>query len=352
MCTYLKNIGGWKPKDLKNKSFANIQELFDKAMKRVNTFVDFRTELVEGTEIEESSKKAKVMEESSKRAGDELEQESTKKQKMDEDKETTELQSLMKIVPNEEEVATDAIPLATKPLTIVDYKIIKEGKISFFQIITVDGSLKRYSAFIQMLKSFDREDLETLWKLVKAKHGYTRPERGYERVLWGDLKIIVHFVRFQDMRIFMLVKKRYPLTPATITDMLNRKLQADHLNEIGIQQEVSYSYDQQTVRIKRLLVNLGVTAVKVRVTAAKKNLLRNSRSIEVRFNKKYPTPGINNWYQSHVARDLGFYKKVQQVVDIKGFKTEEVVAVWWHGMEQDVEDFIVLKKYQQVQRKS
>ncbi|GKB03129.1 hypothetical protein Tco_0831218 [Tanacetum coccineum] len=39
-----------------------------------------------------------------------------------------------------------------------------------------------------MLRSFDREDLETLWKLVKAKHGYTRPEEGYERVLWGDLK--------------------------------------------------------------------------------------------------------------------------------------------------------------------
>ncbi|GKD77945.1 hypothetical protein Tco_1340566 [Tanacetum coccineum] len=34
ICTYLKNIEGWKPKDLKNKSFANIQELFDKAMKR------------------------------------------------------------------------------------------------------------------------------------------------------------------------------------------------------------------------------------------------------------------------------------------------------------------------------
>ncbi|GKF10923.1 hypothetical protein Tco_0048849, partial [Tanacetum coccineum] len=46
MCTYLKNMEGWKPKDLKNKSFVNIQELFDKAMKRVNTFVDYRTELV------------------------------------------------------------------------------------------------------------------------------------------------------------------------------------------------------------------------------------------------------------------------------------------------------------------
>ncbi|GJZ77349.1 hypothetical protein Tco_0642021 [Tanacetum coccineum] len=46
MCTYLKNMAGWKPKDLKTKSFANVQELFDKAMKRVNTFVDMDTELV------------------------------------------------------------------------------------------------------------------------------------------------------------------------------------------------------------------------------------------------------------------------------------------------------------------
>ncbi|GJV45620.1 hypothetical protein Tco_1430156 [Tanacetum coccineum] len=43
---------------------------------------------------------------------------------------------------------------------------------------------------IQMLQNIDREDLETLWKLVKAKHGNTRPEEGYERVLWGDLKVM------------------------------------------------------------------------------------------------------------------------------------------------------------------
>ncbi|GKA69818.1 hypothetical protein Tco_0775882 [Tanacetum coccineum] len=73
MCTYVKNMVGWKPKDLKNKLFANIQELFDKAFKRVNTFVDFRTELVEGAEMEEISKKSEVMEESSsKRVEDEL----------------------------------------------------------------------------------------------------------------------------------------------------------------------------------------------------------------------------------------------------------------------------------------
>ncbi|GJW25696.1 hypothetical protein Tco_0039507 [Tanacetum coccineum] len=63
---------------------------------------------------------------------------------MDDDKETFELKSLMKIVPNEEEVAIDAIPLATKSPSIVDYKIIKEGKISYFQIIRADGSSKSF----------------------------------------------------------------------------------------------------------------------------------------------------------------------------------------------------------------
>ncbi|GJR84082.1 hypothetical protein Tco_0154867 [Tanacetum coccineum] len=100
MCTYLKNMEGWKPKSLKNKSFVNIQELFDKAMKRVNTFVDYRTGLVEEsskkaeTDQEESSKKAdaKIAQESSlKRAGEELEQESSKRKKLEEDKESKEI---------------------------------------------------------------------------------------------------------------------------------------------------------------------------------------------------------------------------------------------------------------------
>ncbi|GJY72518.1 hypothetical protein Tco_0476221 [Tanacetum coccineum] len=71
------------------------------------------------------SKKAEAeiaYESSSKRAGTELEQESIKKQKVDEDKETAELQRLIEVVPDKEEVAIDAIPLATKPPSIVDYK--------------------------------------------------------------------------------------------------------------------------------------------------------------------------------------------------------------------------------------
>ncbi|GJV54949.1 MAK10-like protein [Tanacetum coccineum] len=76
MCTYLKNMAGYKHIQLKNKSFDDIQKLFDKVMKRVTIFVDMDTKLVEGSEVraEGSETKAKIAHESSlKRAGEELE---------------------------------------------------------------------------------------------------------------------------------------------------------------------------------------------------------------------------------------------------------------------------------------
>ncbi|GJR20567.1 hypothetical protein Tco_0969094 [Tanacetum coccineum] len=176
MSTYLKNMAGYKHNQLKNKSFDDIQKLFDKAMKRVNTFVDMDTELVEGSEVRAEGSETRA-EGSSKRAGEDLQQESTKKQKVDDDKETTELKRLMEVMPDEKEVALDAIPLAVKSPSIVDWKIHKEGKKSYYQIIRADGSSKMYLVFSHMLKSFDREDLETLYKLVKAKYGSTRPWR-------------------------------------------------------------------------------------------------------------------------------------------------------------------------------
>ncbi|GKE63477.1 hypothetical protein Tco_1513844 [Tanacetum coccineum] len=104
MCTYLKNIEGYKLNDLKLKDFDSIQEMFDRAFKRVNTFEDFRTELVEGKE---------------KREGEDLMQENAKKQNMEDDKESTELKQCLEIIPDEEEVTIDAIPLPVKSPSIV-----------------------------------------------------------------------------------------------------------------------------------------------------------------------------------------------------------------------------------------
>nr|GEX38203.1 putative ribonuclease H-like domain-containing protein [Tanacetum cinerariifolium] len=121
-------------------------KMFDRAFKRINIFIDFRTELVEG---------------SSKRAGEELIQE------------------------NEKEVAIYGIPLAVKSLRIVDWKIYKEGKKSYYQIVRVDGKSQMYMFFRQILKRFDREDL---YKLVKVKFRSTRPVEDLDLLLWGDLK--------------------------------------------------------------------------------------------------------------------------------------------------------------------
>ncbi|GJX55409.1 hypothetical protein Tco_0285306 [Tanacetum coccineum] len=109
MCTYLKNMTGWKPKDLKTKSFANVQELFDKAMKRVNTFVDMDTELVGGSEVRAEGSVTRE-ESSSKRAGDELKHEKAKNQKVDDDKEREDLQQCFEMVT--EDVDPNRIDLA------------------------------------------------------------------------------------------------------------------------------------------------------------------------------------------------------------------------------------------------
>nr|GFB71971.1 hypothetical protein [Tanacetum cinerariifolium] len=103
-----------------------------------------------------------------KRAGEELEQEIIKKQKVEDDKENVELKQLMETIPDKEKAANDAIPLAVKSSRIVDWKIHKEGKKSYSQI---------------------------------------------------------------SMQVYMLVEKKYPLTPPTLSMRLEKKLQIDSWNK-------------------------------------------------------------------------------------------------------------------------
>ncbi|GKA62721.1 zinc knuckle CX2CX4HX4C containing protein [Tanacetum coccineum] len=161
---------------------------------------------------------------------------------MEDDKEKKDLKQCFEIV-QDNEVAIDAIPLATKPVPIVNFQIHRKGRSGYYEIMRADGSAKTYLL----------------------------PEEGYERVLWGNLKTMfehhvedliwrnlqgkkvllwrlydscgIPFVRFEDIHAYMLVEKRYPLTPVAITDILNKKLQADYWNEMS-KQDLFY-WDQQ-----------------------------------------------------------------------------------------------------------
>ncbi|GJQ90158.1 hypothetical protein Tco_0001297 [Tanacetum coccineum] len=178
MCTYLRNMEGYKQKDFIGKTFDEVQKLFDRT---------------------------KTSQETSKRATDEMESKRTKKQKIDKEKERTD----------------------------------------------------------QKLKSFDREDLEDLWKLVKDKYRSTKPKEDMDLLLWYDLKNMlephvedliwksqqgykvvgwklyesygVHALMMHDMIVYMLVEKKYPLTLATLTQMLDKKLQTNEFIEMTYQ---------------------------------------------------------------------------------------------------------------------
>ncbi|GKF27182.1 hypothetical protein Tco_0083076 [Tanacetum coccineum] len=180
---------------LKHMSFDEIQKLFDKEMKRVNTFVAMGSEVqeskekkVEGSEETAKGNRKKML--GRKRAGKEQQQESSKKQRVEEEKESDEVEEddeaeLKKhlVIKKDEDIAIDAIPLATKPPMIIDYKLHKEGMMVHYQLIRADESLKRYSSMIRMLQGIDREDLEALWRIVKTKYSDIRPEDEFERVL-------------------------------------------------------------------------------------------------------------------------------------------------------------------------
>ncbi|GJW32159.1 hypothetical protein Tco_0052191 [Tanacetum coccineum] len=160
MSTYLKNMDSEvvkSKKETEESSKGTKDELKSDKSKKA-----------ESSEEKAKGSRKKML--GKKRAGKEQQQESSKRQRMEDDKETDE----------HEEVEVD------------DEAELKafEGIMSHYQLIRADGSSKRYSSMIRMLQGIDREDLETLWKLVKTKHGDTRPKDEHERVSWGDLKVM------------------------------------------------------------------------------------------------------------------------------------------------------------------
>ncbi|GJR57245.1 hypothetical protein Tco_1499407 [Tanacetum coccineum] len=60
MSTYLKHMGGYTYKQLKGKSFDEIKKLFDKEIKRVNTFVAMGSEVQESKEKKEEGLRGKT----------------------------------------------------------------------------------------------------------------------------------------------------------------------------------------------------------------------------------------------------------------------------------------------------
>nr|GEY01544.1 ribonuclease H-like domain-containing protein [Tanacetum cinerariifolium] len=125
-----------------------------------------------------------------KQKGNELEKDNAKKQKLEEQPKAKELKRNLEIITNDEDdVFVNVAPLSSKPPTIMDYKIYKEGEKEHFQIIIANGNHQMYLAFNTMLKKFNREDLKVLWKIVKDRFKKSQPKEVLDVFLWQTLKV-------------------------------------------------------------------------------------------------------------------------------------------------------------------
>ncbi|GJS55437.1 hypothetical protein Tco_0628799 [Tanacetum coccineum] len=184
MVTYLKHMGKYTHNQIKSKSFEEIQKLYEREQKWINDFVPIDSEVVKDSrkgKAEGSRRKTFAR----KRTGEKLDDESVKRQKIEDDDEKEALRVYLDIISGDNE-SINVESLATKYL-IVDWKThaLSEDKM-YYEIIRGDGSTKSYKIFIEMLDDFDRQDVLDLYRLVKERFETASPE-GYDRLLWGDL---------------------------------------------------------------------------------------------------------------------------------------------------------------------
>nr|GEV62408.1 hypothetical protein [Tanacetum cinerariifolium] len=131
-----------------------------------------------------------------KRKSESSEQQAAKKQKLNEKVE--ELKTHLQIVPNnEDDVYTKATPLALKVL-VVDYQIHTENNKPHYKIIRADGTHQLFLSFINLLRNFDREDLEMLWQIVQERFASSKPKNFSDDFLLNTLKAMFKKPNIED----------------------------------------------------------------------------------------------------------------------------------------------------------
>nr|GFB83080.1 hypothetical protein [Tanacetum cinerariifolium] len=158
-----------EPKPLKKKQQIKMDEEYARKRKPQTEGQARKMDYFKGMsydDIQENRALQKINKTPAKRA--------TKRRKID--KEVEDLKRHLKIVPNEDDdVYTKVTPLARKVL-VVDYQVIEMNNKPYYKIIIADETHQLYVSFLNLLRSFNREDLEALWSLVKERYSTTTPK--------------------------------------------------------------------------------------------------------------------------------------------------------------------------------
>nr|GEY28247.1 leucine-rich repeat protein [Tanacetum cinerariifolium] len=161
MIVYLKNMAGYKMAHFKGMTFDHVRPIFEREYNKVQTFL-----------------------------------------KPDRDEE-----------PTKKRVFELKVKALHVKYPLIDWEIRYEGSRSYWKIIRVGGITQAYQSFEDMLKDFDREDLDALWRLVKERFSTTMPTVDKKKHYRHDMH--------------MLADKDYPLPNGVMILMLSTKLQVE-----------------------------------------------------------------------------------------------------------------------------
>nr|GEW23618.1 hypothetical protein [Tanacetum cinerariifolium] len=257
MIAYLKNTEGFKMAFFKGKIYDQIWPIF-----QARFDANMRFLLKSRKEME------KEEEEIIKNINETLAQKAAKRRRLREQaKEDENLEKQLKVVVDEDDdVFIEATTIGTK-VPVVNYEIVMINNKPRYKIIRADDTHQLYTSFITLLKNFDREDLEDLWKIVKAKFSTSKPTNFFDDYLLVTLKTMfektdaqdviwrsqqtehgqalvkswklltscgVHIITFTTIMFALLVEKKYPLSRFTLEQLVNvTRLQVEEESEIS-----------------------------------------------------------------------------------------------------------------------
>ncbi|GKB34259.1 hypothetical protein Tco_0879201 [Tanacetum coccineum] len=286
MMTYLKHVGNKKHYDLKNKTFEEIQALYEKVKRfdeiftTVGSIEDERRikEMNAGVkDPDQKSLKKRVVEETPKKedtskvpAKVDVTEQGTKKRKG----------GHMKLLARKRKRSqsnVDSDDEHRKCLKIVTFKGTIDSEImerkfviarlnklispdgDYLVIYRANGNFRAFNCLLEVLHIFDRQDLFHLYDLVMEQYSEITLE-GIELILWGDLKIMmessqeendqsdfwddqqdweivtwrlyeacgVYILELKDGTVIhMLVERRYPLSKDLLQRMLDLGLEVE-----------------------------------------------------------------------------------------------------------------------------
>nr|GEX39143.1 putative ribonuclease H-like domain-containing protein [Tanacetum cinerariifolium] len=247
MLIYLRNMAGFKMDYFKGMSYDDICPIFEKYFNSNVAFLEKTKE-----QMEEEDNKAL------KRASESQAEEASKKQKLDE--EVAKLKKHLQIVPNDEDdVYTEAIPLARK-VPIVDYEIYTENNKPYYKIIRADRSSQLFLSFLSLLRNFDREDLEVLWQLVKERFASSNPKNFSDDFLLTTLTYIFGVDATEDFKENMLM-----LLLIKDEEMTKYLLLLEYLlNDASISYYCQYKLVSVVQKVKTVSIKVSAVMYKLR----------------------------------------------------------------------------------------